>query len=131
MGLKHKELFKLKEYTLPEKVEFCMYNFQETRNDDILLLAKVAERFHSDMPQPHDIYTGVLLLRELPSQDEIARARRKAIAKWKGTRYLPTIWSIAKKRKISRRKWNTYIKSIDEPTWNEMLDEKGLPVTGV
>jgi hypothetical protein len=105
-----------------------MYNHVLTRNDDFELLGKVAEYWYKrDERLSPEQFTAYV--RELPSLDEIARARRKAIAKWKGTRYLPTQWAIAKKRKISRRRWNSYI--AKDETVMEYLETNGLPAADI
>ena len=95
---------------LKKKIEYCLKNYEETRNSDITLMIKIIEEYYS-----HYICNGMIELEklyELPREDNIKRIRARFNSNGK---YLPTSEAVAKKR------------GIDEDTWRLAM---GYPTTG-
>jgi len=92
--------------TVTKKVEYCLREFDETRNSDIELTIRLWKEFY-----PKYIKTGkngeegiwLKDLFDLPREEHIRRIRAK-IQNDLG-KYIPTSWEVAKAREFNEDKW--------------------------
>ena len=89
---------------LHDKVEYCLANFEDTRNDDIELTKTVWRQFYW-------IGDSITLdqLNTLPRESAIVRLRA-SIQNNEG-KYYPTSLAIARKRGIEEVAWQEYMRS--------------------
>jgi len=84
--------------TMMEKVEYCLRNFPQTRNSDTYLTWKVWREFYGiDNEVSWNRY------RDMPSQDDIKRARARIQNTLK--QYPPTVKCIALHRRWNEQVW--------------------------
>lgn len=104
--------------TIMSKVEYCLEKFEDSRNSDIELFARVAENFYPGFERPLYNYRDLAYaLHQLPNLDHIARMRRMVIQKHGYKKYLPTDKNIAVFRGISEVIWQDFARAngIKEP----------------
>lgn len=94
---------------LQDRVEYCLEQYEEARNSDIDLFARLCERFYPPFERPLYNWRDLAgAMHQVPSLDHIARVRRKVIEKHKYAKYLPTMKGIALHRGISQKVWQDY-----------------------
>lgn len=94
---------------LMAKVESQLAAHKMARNDDKYLCAYIWVHFYSNILISDGGRNWSLRLEDilkLPSQESIARCRRKFQEKGK---YLPTDWKVAQKRRIAEQTWKDYM----------------------
>lgn len=84
--------------TLKKQVELVLQKDTKTRNSDIALTIELWREFYGIRDE-----IKVSQLYDLPREDNIKRIRAKFQNEEK--KYLPTDWTIAKKRGILRKEW--------------------------
>ena len=93
--------------TLEGRVENILQRYPATRNSDLALQAQLVYEFYPPLEQPiYDWREIVTAMSQVPTQDHIARARRKVVARNKAL--MPTDLNVAKARKHSEdefRRW--------------------------
>lgn len=95
--------------TLTSRIEFILEKYPETRNSDLELMARLCIEFYPKFDRP--IYNWgdfVSIMRQLPTLDHVARARRKVIQNHNYTKYLPTSYEVAKARGVNEDQWRAY-----------------------
>lgn len=118
-----KELISTK--SLADKVEYCLYHFPNARNEDAILLYTVANEFYPNIFKENE--DMLKAFNTLPKPTQIARARREVIKKHKNKKYLPSEWSIAKKRGYTPNEWKKFMMPrMEDPQYE---DTDGMPVT--
>jgi hypothetical protein len=99
---------------IKKQVEDILQTIPETRNSDITLMIELWKRFYSKLLKKGSTgELGVWLedLHRLPREDNIKRWRAK-FQNDEG-KYLPTLWSVAKQRKIEEEKWRDAMRRPD------------------
>jgi len=95
--------------TLEAKAERMLEKYPEARNSDIVLQALICANFYPPLERPINNWEDfVHTMQRVPSMDHVARVRRKIIEKHGQKKYLPTIESVAKARKLNMEVWKTY-----------------------
>jgi len=95
---------------LKDKVEYCLRNFEDTRNDDILLTIKIWETFHPSALKQDAVGNRVVYLNklfDLPREDNVKRIRAKFQNEER--KYLPTKAEVRRKRGINEDSWRAYL----------------------
>jgi hypothetical protein len=87
--------------TLKEKVEYVLKRSEKSRNSDTTLMIEIWKWFYSEHLSGDSI--PLKSLYEVPNQDDVKRLR----AYWQNDKlmYLPTVWEVAKQRKINEEVW--------------------------
>lgn len=99
---------------IKNQIEYCLKNIPETRNSDIRLMIEVWQKYYPQfMKRGSTDKVGIWLeaLYDLPSQDNIKRMRAHFQNDLK--MYLPTIWEVAKQRKILEQEWKQYMLDLN------------------
>lgn len=98
--------------TLMQKVENILSLYPKARDDDKYLTLTLWWKFHREVFWTYTVdfkpvqFISANQILELPSQDFIARCRRKIQEQGY---YLPTTWEVAKRRKINETAWKSYM----------------------
>jgi hypothetical protein len=96
---------------LRDMVESVLKDVEKSRNSDILLTIEIWKRYYPDhvLTTSKGINTGLFLesLYVLPREDNVKRIRAKI--QNEENKYLPTMESVRKKRKISEDAWYDYL----------------------
>ena len=109
---------------LQDKVEYCLSNFPDSRNNDILLSLILWTKFYGVKE-----YIHVDNFYKLPSQDSIKRIRAKFQSPDnKNPQYLPTKISVAIKRGWQEEKWRSYLGYNPELRTVSVLNVQQLPI---
>lgn len=97
---------------LKKQIEHCLKEMPITRNSDIALTIELWKKFYSKRlvlrQADQKYYVELSQLFELPREDNIKRIR--AIIQNEEFRFLPTVESVAKQRKINMLKWREFIR---------------------
>ena len=95
-----------KENILRTQVETMLREVPETRNCDILLTIQIWQRYYPEMIKTtkkgsKGIYLDSLFT--LPREDNVKRHRARI--QNEEHKYLPTIWEVARRRRINEDRW--------------------------
>ncbi len=88
--------------TLKKQIEYILEGSEKARNSDKWLTWRVWTKFYG--------FNGSLTwekFESLPDEDDIKRIRAKIQNDEK--KYLPTEWSVAKKRKWNKERWELFL----------------------
>ena len=97
---------------LHQRVEYCLDRFQEARNSDIDLFARLCENFYPPFERPLYNWRDLAgAMHSVPSLDHIARVRRKVVEENGYKKYLPTDIGIALHRGYDRKTWYEYART--------------------
>jgi len=95
---------------LKKHVLAVLKDIPASRDNDITLMIEIWKRYHPMLiRKTKDGDLGIYLkdLYRLPREDHVKRYR--ATIQNVENKYLPTLWSIAKKRKINEAKWRAQL----------------------
>jgi len=91
---------------LQDKVEVVLRDYPETRNSDLKLTVQMWKNYFPEYVHSNIHGEEYIMIDDfttlLPREDFVSRCRRKV--QEKGL-YLPTLWTIAKKRQINEDVW--------------------------
>lgn len=99
---------------LKNQIEQCLKEIPETRNSDVRLMIEIWQKFYTKYIKCGATgERGIWLkdLFDLPREDNIKRLR----AHFQNDKkmYLPTVWSVAKQRKINEDDWKLYMLELN------------------
>lgn len=107
--------------TIYDRTKYCLERYEEARNSDIELYARLCENFYPPFERPLYNWRDLAgAMHSVPSLDHIARCRRKVIRDNKYKKYLPTVRSIAINRGISEQIWKEFA------TLNNVIDHEAI-----
>ena len=113
--------------TLKNQVERVLQKYPETRNSDITLTIQIWKEFY-----PTRVMDGKVSLADLydlPREDNVKRVRAKF--QNEENKYLPTVWEIARKRKINEMVWKNFIQSFPQERQEAEIDKNFRILGGI